>query len=249
MNIKNMGMVYEDASYGYGECTWLVPQNIYVFQSSSGGTGALRLYAALEFVGRWLLVCCGHLPCILSQAHDVQTHCMYLHVAKVDHAQNMGSNVNMAYVFVGAPAGLAFNFIASFTGEGGSVPVVFVFKKGAAYQGTEAKDAVAKMVAGKADKTTPLQGVYVSTNNLTFFSGGCIGDLGFNEMPDETPVKGIRMYLDTSCRSLGDDSLLGVTARESKISQAWHLWTTCGPHARLGQLQCCAIRLLGSGPR
>jgi hypothetical protein len=49
---------------------------------------------------------------------------------------------------------------------------VYTFKKGAAHTGTDAKDAVAKMAAGKADKANPVQGVYLSTNNLTYVSGG-----------------------------------------------------------------------------
>jgi hypothetical protein len=66
-------------------------------------------------------------------------------------------------------AGLAFNFIASFTRDGGSVPVVFTFKT---FQG-EPSQAVAKMVAGKQAAQNKLDAVFVSTNNLTFVAGAC----------------------------------------------------------------------------
>lgn len=45
--------------------------------------------------------------------------------------------------------------------------MVVPFKKG---QG-DPKAAVAKMVEGKAAKANPLDAVYVSTNNLTYFGG------------------------------------------------------------------------------
>jgi hypothetical protein len=64
-------------------------------------------------------------------------------------------------------AGLAFNFIASFTRDGGVVPVVETFKKGAG----DPKAAVAKMVAAKAAPTNPIQAVGIATNNITYFSG------------------------------------------------------------------------------
>lgn len=63
--------------------------------------------------------------------------------------------------------GLAFNFMASLTRDGGSVPVVIPFKRG---QGNP-KAAVAKLVEAKAAKANPLDAVYVSTNNLTYFGG------------------------------------------------------------------------------
>jgi hypothetical protein len=65
------------------------------------------------------------------------------------------------------PAGLAFNFIASFTRDGGVVPVVETFKKGAG----DPKAAVAKMVAAKAAPANPIQAVGVATNNITYFTG------------------------------------------------------------------------------
>ena len=68
-------------------------------------------------------------------------------------------------VYVLFVSGLAFNFIASFSRDGGSVPEVYVFKK---FEG-KPQEAASKMVAAKAAKG--LDGVFVSTNNLTFFAG------------------------------------------------------------------------------
>lgn len=70
---------------------------------------------------------------------------------------------------VAPPPGLAFNFIASFSKDGGQVPVVYTFAK---RQG-DAKTAVAKMLEGKKAGKLPINGVFISTNNLTFFSGVC----------------------------------------------------------------------------
>ncbi len=57
--------------------------------------------------------------------------------------------------------------MASFTRDGGSVPVVVTFKKGLG----DPAAAVAKLVEGKASPTNPLDAVYVSTNNITYFTG------------------------------------------------------------------------------
>lgn len=76
-------------------------------------------------------------------------------------------DVMLTGVLWSAAAGLAFNFIASFTRDGGRVAPVEVFKK---FQG-DPQAAVAKMVAAKADKTDPIQAVVVSTNNITYFTG------------------------------------------------------------------------------
>lgn len=66
-----------------------------------------------------------------------------------------------------SPSGLAFNFMATFTRDGGIVPVVIPFKKGSG----DPAAAVAQLVEAKASKTNPLDAVYVSTNNITFFTG------------------------------------------------------------------------------
>ncbi|WIA42597.1 hypothetical protein OEZ86_008573 [Tetradesmus obliquus] len=58
--------------------------------------------------------------------------------------------------------GLAFNFIAGFTKERGTVPVTYQFKSG---QG-KPQAALADVVAGVRDKG--VQAVFMSTNNLTF---------------------------------------------------------------------------------
>uniref|UniRef100_A0A383W2N6 Receptor ligand binding region domain-containing protein n=1 Tax=Tetradesmus obliquus TaxID=3088 RepID=A0A383W2N6_TETOB len=58
--------------------------------------------------------------------------------------------------------GLAFNFIAGFTKERGTVPVTYQFKSG---QGNP-QAALADVVAGVRDKG--VQAVFMSTNNLTF---------------------------------------------------------------------------------
>lgn len=71
-------------------------------------------------------------------------------------------NVAIVYEDSAYGFGLAFNFIAGFTKDGGNVPVVYTFK---ATQG-KPKDAVAKIKAGLSQYK--LDGVFISTNNLTF---------------------------------------------------------------------------------
>lgn len=74
--------------------------------------------------------------------------------------------VGMVYEDVSYGYGLAFNFIASFTRDGGAVSPVEVFKK---FQGDPAA-AVAKMVEARASKADPIQAVVISTSNITYFT-------------------------------------------------------------------------------
>lgn len=89
----------------------------------------------------------------------------YQGAAAAEFALKKGlKTIGMVYEDASYGYGLAFNFIATFTRDGGSIPIVESFKKGAG----DPQRIVAKMVEAKASKK--LEAVYVSTNNLTFFA-------------------------------------------------------------------------------
>lgn len=89
----------------------------------------------------------------------------YQGAAAAEVAREMGmKSVGVVYEDRSYGYGLAFNFIADFTRDGGSVPAVYTFKQ---FEG-DAAAAVAKMAAAKAAKDHPLDGVFMATNNVTF---------------------------------------------------------------------------------
>lgn len=52
------------------------------------------------------------------------------------------------------------------------MPAVYTFKKGPEHKADDAQTAVAKMLQAKTGRNS-IDGVFVSTNNLTFFAGVC----------------------------------------------------------------------------